>query len=149
MRAFPDSSWSDRSKAPMPADRVAAQPWLIAGRLLFAPFPPRDGGLTAREAEAIEAMGLRLQRDRHAGLLPGSVAFWFGPIDGQTTPLKVNQAWLRVRVLQHVVVDLGLLEAMGRVVPLTLLQPTVSGYGPRTHRAPKTQASIEAVVAVA
>jgi hypothetical protein len=110
---------------------------------------PRDGGLTAHEAEAIEAMGKRLQRDRAAGgLLPGSVAFWFSPIDGQTTPVTVNQAWLRVRVLQHAVVDLGLLEAMGRVIPLTLLQPTVSGYGPQTRRAPKTRASVEAMVAV-
>jgi hypothetical protein len=128
MRAFPDSSWSDGSKVPMPADRVAAQPWLIAGRLLFAPFPPRDGGLTARQAEAIEAMGMRLQRDRRAGLLPDSTAFWFGPIDGQTTSLTANQARSRVKVLQHVVVDLGLLEAMGRAIPLTLLQPKVSGY---------------------
>jgi hypothetical protein len=55
MRAFPATSWSDRSRAAMPPDRVAAQPWLIAGRLLFAPFAPRDGGLTAHEAEAIEA----------------------------------------------------------------------------------------------
>jgi hypothetical protein len=54
---------------------VNAQPWLIAGRLLVTPFASRDGGLTIREAEAIEAMGLRLERDRRAGLLPDSVAF--------------------------------------------------------------------------
>ena len=43
MRAY-DTDWS---KAAMPADRVAAQPWLIP--LLFAPFAPRDGGPTAGE----------------------------------------------------------------------------------------------------
>jgi hypothetical protein len=43
----------------MPADRVAAQP-VVAGRLLFAPFAPRDAGLTSHEAAAIEAMGKRL-----------------------------------------------------------------------------------------
>jgi hypothetical protein len=131
----------------MPADRVAAQPWLIAGRLLFAPFPPRDGGLTAHQAEAIEAMGKRLQRDRRDGLLPGTTAFWFSPIDGQTAPVTVNPTWLKVRVMQHVVVDLGLLEAMGRVIPLTLLQPTVSGYAVRAVRRVPNVASIEAVVA--
>jgi hypothetical protein len=135
MRAFPDTSWSDRSRAPMPPDRVAAQPWLIAGKLLFAPFAPRDGGPTAGEAEAIEAMGLRLERDRRAGLLPDSVAFWFSPGDGRTTPLTATQAWLRLKVMQHVVVDLNLLRALGRVIPMTLLpQPTVAGYGARDVR---------------
>jgi hypothetical protein len=144
MRAFPDSSWSDRSKAPMPADRVAAQPWLIAGRLLFAPFPNRDTGPTSREIEAIEAMATRLQRDRHAGLLPDSTAFWFSPIDGRTTPLTANQVWLRARVMQHVVVDLRLIEAMGRIVPLTLLPPPPE----LVRRVPKARrAAIEAVVA--
>jgi hypothetical protein len=135
MHAFPDTSWSDRSKAPMPADRAAQQPWLIAGRLLFAPFAPRDAGLTARETEAIEAMAIRLQHDRRAGLLPNSTAFWFSPIDGRTTPLTANQAWLRLKVLQHVVVDMKLLQALGRVIPMTLLpQPTEPGYGARAVR---------------
>jgi hypothetical protein len=71
----------------------------------------------------------------------------FRPIDGQTAPVTVNPTWLKVRVLQHVVVDLQLLEAMGRVIPLTLLQP---GYGARAvRRTPKALASIEAVVAAA
>jgi hypothetical protein len=118
----------------MPADRAAAQPWLIAGRLLFAPFAPRDGGPTTGEAEAIEAMGIRLQQDRTAGLLPDCVAYWFSPINGRTTPLTANQAWLRARVMQNVVVDLRLLEAMGRVVPLTLLIPAAPGYGARAVR---------------
>jgi hypothetical protein len=64
MRPYPDTSLSDRSNAPMPADPAAQQPWLIAGQLLFAPFAPRDTGLTVRETEAIEAsyprsLGLR------------------------------------------------------------------------------------------
>lgn len=132
MRAFPDTS--DRSKAPMPADRVAAQPWLVAGRLLFAPFAPRDAGLTARETEAIEAMGIRLERDRRAGLLPDSVAFWFSPLDGRATPLTADGGWLRSRATQNVVVDLRLLEVMGRAVPLTLLIPAAPGYGARAVR---------------
>jgi hypothetical protein len=70
MHAFPDTS--DRSKAPMPADRAAQQPWLVAGALLFAPFASRDGGPSAGEADAIQAMGKRLERDRRAGLLPNS-----------------------------------------------------------------------------
>jgi len=150
MRLYDDP----RHLAAMPAERVAVQSWLIAGRLLFAPFAPRDDGLAAHEAEAIEAMGLRLQRDRRAGLLPDCVAFWLRPSDGRTTPLTTNQAWLRSRVMQSVVVDLGLLEAMGRVVPLTLLPATVS-YAPRVpgrtrepvRRASRTQASIGAVAA--
>jgi hypothetical protein len=44
LRAYQFQSFPDRAKAPLPADRVAALPWLVAGRLLFAPFPPRDGG---------------------------------------------------------------------------------------------------------
>lgn len=146
MRPYPDTSLSDRSNAAMPAARAAQQPWLIAGRLLFAPFAPRDGGLTPEEAAAIKAMGLRLERDRRAGLLPDCTAFWLSPIDGRTTPLTASQAWLRVKVLQHVVVDLRLLEAMGRVVPLTLLSPTEPGrHRVLTRRAPKAQASAEAV----
>jgi hypothetical protein len=129
----------------MPADRAAQQPWLVAGALLFAPFAPRDGGPSAGEADAIQAMGKRLERDRRAGLLPNSTAFWFSPIDGRATPLTANQAWLRSRVMQNVVVDLRLLEAMGRVVPLTLLNPTVPGHHRvLTRRAPKVQVSIEA-----
>jgi hypothetical protein len=120
MRAFPDSSFSDRSRAPMPADRAAAQPWLVAGQLLFAPFAPRDGGPTGEEVDAIQAMGERLDRDRRAGLLPDSVAYWFGPIDGRTTPLTVGQAWLRLKVMQHVVVDMKLMQAMGRVISADL-----------------------------
>lgn len=134
MRPYPDTSWSDRSNAAMPADRAAQQPWLVAGRLLFAPFPPRDAGLTTQEAEAIEAMGKRIERDRQAGLLPDSVAYWFAPIDGRTTPLTADIGWLRSKVMQNVVVDLRLLEAMGRVVPLTLLIPTEQGYGARAVR---------------
>jgi hypothetical protein len=96
-------------------------PWLIAGRLLMAPFAPRDGGLTAREAEAIEEMGIRLERDRRAGRLPDCTAFWLNPTDGTATPLAAPGAWLRVTALQHVVIDLHLLQAMGRVVPVTVL----------------------------
>jgi hypothetical protein len=59
----------------------------------------------------------------------------------------VNPTWLKVRVMQHVVVDLRLLEAMGRIIPLTLLQPTVSGYGARAVRRVPNVASIEAVAA--
>jgi hypothetical protein len=129
----------------MPADRAAQQPWLIAGRLLFAPFAVRDGGPSAGEADAIQAMGKRLERDRRAGLLPNSMAFWFSPINGRATPLTANQAWLRSRVMQNVVVDLRLLEAMGRVVPLTLLNPTVPGHHRvLTRRVAKVQVSIEA-----
>jgi hypothetical protein len=129
----------------MPADRAAQQPWLIAGRLLFAPFAPRDGGPTTGEAEAIQAMGVRLERDRRAGLLPDCVAYWFSPIDGRTTPLTAGQAWLRLKVMQQVVVDMKLMQAMGRVVPLTLLSPTVPGrHRVLTRRAPKVQVSIEA-----
>jgi hypothetical protein len=79
-------------------------------------------------------MGKRLEQDRLAGLLPDSVAYWFSPIDGRATPLTANQAWLRSRVMRSVVVDLRLLEAMGRVVPLTLLIPVESGYGARAVR---------------
>jgi hypothetical protein len=129
----------------MPAERAAAQSWLIAGRLLFAPFAPRDAGLTARETEAIEAMGIRLERDRRAGLLPDSVAFWFSPLDGRCTSLTAGQAWLRSRVIQSVVVDMRLLQAMGRVVPLTLLNPAAPGrHRVLARRAPKVQVSIEA-----
>jgi hypothetical protein len=132
MRVLPDT---DPSKAAMPADRVATQPWLVAGALLFAPFGIRDGGPAAGEAEAIQAMGVRLERDRRAGLLPDCTAYWFGPIDGRTTPLTTTQAWLRLKVMQHVVVDMRLLQAMGRVVPLTLLpQPPEPGYGARAVR---------------
>jgi hypothetical protein len=67
-------------------------------------------------------MGERLGRDRRAGLLPDSVAYWFS-IDGRATPLTAGQAWLRLKVMQHVVVDMKLMQAMGRVVPLTLLAP--------------------------
>lgn len=56
MRAYGDT---DRCKAAMPADRVAAQPWLIAGHLLFAPSAPRDGQRVDK-TDAIEAMGARL-----------------------------------------------------------------------------------------
>jgi hypothetical protein len=137
MRAFPDSSFSDRSRAPMPADRAAAQPWLVAGQLLFAPFAPRDGGPTGEEVDAIQAMGERLDRDRRAGLLPDSVAYWFCPIDGRTTPLTVGQAWLRLKVMQHVVVDMKLMQAMGRLYPLTLMAPTEPGrHRVLTRRAP-------------
>jgi hypothetical protein len=79
-------------------------------------------------------MGKRLEQDRLAGLLPDSVAYWFSPIDGRATPLTANQAWLRSRVMRSVVVDLRLLEAMGRVVPLTLLIPAAPGYGARAVR---------------
>jgi len=130
MHAFPDT---DRSKAAMPADRVAALPWLIAGRLLFAPVAPRDGGLTTHETEAIEAMGVRLERDRHAGLLPASVTDWFSPSDGRTTPLSTSQAWLRARVMQYVCVDLNLWR-VGRPIQMTLLQPPTEGYGARAVR---------------
>jgi hypothetical protein len=51
LRAYQFQSFPDRAKAPLPADRVAAQPWLIAGRLLFAPFASRDTGPTALETE--------------------------------------------------------------------------------------------------
>jgi hypothetical protein len=105
----------------MPADRAATRPWLIAGRLLIAPFAPRDSGLTAGEVEAIEAMGHRLERDHRAGMLPDCVAFWLSPIDGRATPLTATGAWLQITALQHVVVDLHLLRAMGRFVPVTLL----------------------------
>jgi hypothetical protein len=132
MHAFPDTS--DRSKAPMPADRAAQQPWLVAGALLFAPFAPRDGGPSAGEADALQTMGKRLERDRRAGLLPDSVAFWLSPVDGRTTPLTADVGWLRSRVTQNVVVDLRLLEVMGRVVPLTLLIPAAPGYGARAVR---------------
>jgi hypothetical protein len=121
MRQYPDSSLLDRSNAPMPAERAAAQPWLIAGRLLLAPFPPRKDGLTPREAAAIEEMGARIERDRRAGLLPDCTAFWLNPVDGAATPLAASGAWLCVTALQHVVIDLHLLHAMGRVVPVTLL----------------------------
>jgi hypothetical protein len=46
--------------------------------------------------------------------------------------------------MQNVVVDLRLLEVMGRVVPLTLL-PAVPRPRVLSRRAPKVQASIEAV----
>jgi hypothetical protein len=148
LRRYEDRDFPARDLAVMPAARAALLPWLIAGRLLFAPFAPRDGGPTAGEAEAIEAieaMGERLDRDRRAGLLPDSVAFWLSPVDGRITPLTASQAWLRIRVLQHVVVDMRLLQAMGRVVPLTLLSPTVPGrHRVLTRRAPKVQVSIEA-----
>jgi hypothetical protein len=111
LRRYLDQNFPARHHTPMPAGRAARQPWLVAGRLLFAPFSPRDGGLTAREAEAIQQMGIRLERDRRAGLLPDSFAFWFSPIDGRTTPLTASQAWLRSRVMQNVVVDLGLLRS--------------------------------------
>jgi hypothetical protein len=127
LRAYQFQSFPDRAKAPLPADRVAALPWLIAGRLLFAPFPPRDGGPTADEADAIQAMGERLDRNRRAGLLPDGVAFWFSPIDGRATPLSAGQAWLRLKVMQQVVVDIKLMQAMGRVVPLILLAPIEPG----------------------
>jgi hypothetical protein len=133
-RTYADQNFPARHHTAMPADRLDGIPWLIAGRLLFAPFAPRDTGLTAQEADAIEAMGKRLERDRQAGLLPDSVAYWFAPIDGHTTPLTADVGWLRSRVMQNVVVDLRLLEVMGRVVPLTLLIPTEQGYGARAVR---------------
>jgi hypothetical protein len=133
--AYQFQTFPDRSKAPLPANRVAAQPWLVAGRLLFAPFSPRDGGPTDGEAEAIQAMGERLDRDRRASVLPDSVAFWFSPADGRTTPLTAGQAWLRVKVMQHVVVDMKLLLALGRVIPMTLLPPPAEpGYEARVVR---------------
>jgi hypothetical protein len=59
--------------------------------------------------------------------------------------LSAPGAWLRVTALQHVVIDLHLLQAMQRVVPVTLLpKPPVSGRA-LTRRPPKVQASIEAV----
>jgi hypothetical protein len=135
MRRYEDRDFPARDLAAMPAERAAAQPWLIAGQLLFAPFAPRDGGPSAGEAEAIQAMGMRLDHDRRAGLLPDSVAYWFSPIDGRTTALTTTQAWLRLKVMQHVVVDMKLLQALGRVIPLTLLpQPAEPGYGARTVR---------------
>ena len=86
-------------------------------------------------------MGIRLERDRRAGLLPDSVAFWFNPIDGRTTPLAANRAWLLLRVAQHVVVDLDLMRAMGRAVPLTLVPPVEAGqHRVLTRRAPKAAA---------
>jgi hypothetical protein len=151
MRPYSDTALADRSNAPMPAARAAAQPWLIAGRLLLAPFPPRSGGLTAREAEAIEEMGARIDRDGRAGLLPDSTAFWFNPIDGAATPLAASGAWIRCTARQHVVVDLHLLHAMGRVVPITLLlrRPTPDlGPVPRATRGrPKNADQAEAVFA--
>jgi hypothetical protein len=51
------------------------------------------------------------------------------PLDGQVTSLTANQAWLRARVMQHVVVNLRLMETMGRVVALTLLTPAEPSYG--------------------
>jgi hypothetical protein len=125
MRRYEDRDFPARDLAAMPAARAALLPWLIAGRLLMAPIAPRDGGLTAREAEAIEEMGIRLERDRRAGRLPGCTAFWFSPVDGTATPLTAPGAWLRVTALQHVVIDLHLLQAMGRVVPVTLLAKRV------------------------
>jgi hypothetical protein len=118
----------------MPAERAETQPWLVAGRLLFAPFPPRDGGLTTGEEEAIQAMGERLERDRRAGRLPDCTAFWFNPADGQCTPLAASQAWLRSKVMRHAVVDWKLLQAMGRVVPLTLLPPPADRLHPSLWR---------------
>jgi hypothetical protein len=147
MRSYLDMDFPARHHSPLPADRVNAQPWLIAGRLLIAPFAPRNGGLTAREVEAIEAMGHRLGRDRCAGLLPDCVAFWYSPSDGVATPLTATGAWLRVTALQHVVIDLHLLQAMQRVVPVTLLlKPPVSGRVP-ARRVPAKRAGIEAVAA--
>jgi hypothetical protein len=105
----------------MPQDRLDQIPWLVCGRMLLTPLAPREGGLLAHEAVAIEQMGRRLEHDRHAGLLPDCTAFWCNPVDGAATPLAAPGAWLRVTALQHVVVDLHLLQAMGRVVPVTLL----------------------------
>jgi hypothetical protein len=59
--------------------------------------------------------------------------------------LSALGAWLRVTALQHLVIDLRLLQAMQRVVPVTLLlKPPVSGRV-LTRRPLKVQASIEAV----
>jgi hypothetical protein len=121
MRRYEDRDFPARDLAAMPADRQAQLPWLIAGRMLVTPFAPQDGGLTPHQATAIEEMGVRLERDRRAGLLPDCTAFWLNPIDGTATPLAAPGAWLRVTALQHVVIDLHLLQAMGRVVPVTLL----------------------------
>jgi hypothetical protein len=120
MRPYPDTSLSDRSNAPMPVDRAAAQPWLVAGRLLLAPFPPRTGGLTHHEAAAIEEMGARLERDRRDGLLPDCAAFWLS-YDGRTTPVTATRAWLQITALQHTVIDLDLLRTLGRAIPVTLI----------------------------
>jgi len=134
LRAYQFQSFPDRAKAPLPPERVAAQPWLVAGRLLFAPFPPRDGGPTADEVDAIQAMAERLDGDRRDGLLPDSTAFWFSPIDGRATPLTANQAWLRLKVMRHVVVDMNLLRTLGRAIPMTLLPQPTEGYGARVVR---------------
>jgi hypothetical protein len=80
-----------------------------------------NGALTVREAEAIEQMGIRLERDGRAGLLPAdSIAFWFSP-DGRCTSLTPGQAWLRLKALQYVVIDRHLLQVIHRGVPVTLL----------------------------
>jgi hypothetical protein len=132
---------TDRSKAPMPADRAAAQPWMVAGRLLMSPFTPREGALTDIEAAAILVVGERLASARRAGRLPACPVFWFNAADGRCTPLILVQAWLRVRVQQHVVVDLRVLEAIGRVVPVQLLVKPDVPRGATTRRAPKVHTS--------
>jgi hypothetical protein len=121
-RAYDDLQFPPRHRAKMPQDRLDQIPWLICGTFLVTPFAGRgDGALTVREAEAIEQMGIRLERDGRAGLLPAdSIAFWFSP-DGRCTSLTPGQAWLRLKALQYVVIDRHLLQVMHRVVPVTLL----------------------------
>ena len=58
---------------------------------------------------------------------------WFSPLDGRYTPVPLLQAWLRLKVQQHTAVDLRLLEAMGRVVPVQLLARPMS-RGATTRR---------------
>jgi hypothetical protein len=121
LRRYEDRDFPARDLAAMPADRLDQIPWLVCGAFLVSPFAARAGGLTAREAEAIEEMGMRLERDGRAGLLPADCAcFWFSP-DGRCTSLTPAQGWLRLKALQHITVDRHLLEVMHRVEPVTVL----------------------------
>jgi hypothetical protein len=107
MRPYADQIFPARHHSPLPPDRLAALPWLVAGELLISPFAARKGGLSAAETDAVEAMRLRLACDRSAGRLPTCTAFWLSPLDGRTTPVATDAAWLRARRAQYACAQLA------------------------------------------
>lgn len=91
-----------RDRVPLPPERQAALPWLVAGDVLITPWPARRGDLTRAEADAIAAV-----RNRLAARPADADAFWLDPRDGRVTPMTIhNEAWLRVKLSQNLAVRL-------------------------------------------
>jgi hypothetical protein len=98
VKPYLDSSLSDRSNAPTPPDRLAAQPWLLIGDLLVSPFPTRASGPTDGETRAIMAMQRRLRGCQ--------VGAWIDSRDGRLTVQQLAADVLKAKAAAYITVRL-------------------------------------------